>query len=258
MAQFTLIALSAVLMWWLSTGIILLLGLLPKKTFPWSLAAATVVLALGAFGVVQSATDTTAMGAYVAFGGALCIWGWIELSFLLGFVTGPRKQPCPSDAQGWQRFSLATQALLYHEIAILAGAALTVALTWAAPNQTATMAYLVLMAMRLSAKFNIFFGVPHLTDEFMPAHLSYLKTYFRTRSFNPVFPGSILFSIFIAYLFSRQAMRAEAGSAEETGAILLLALTLLALLEHIFMFLPMRDAVLWRWAVAQRNPRSGD
>ena len=44
------------------------------------------------------------------------------MSFLMGYVTGPRRSPCPDDAQGWRRFGLALQTVLYHELAIAVAA----------------------------------------------------------------------------------------------------------------------------------------
>jgi putative photosynthetic complex assembly protein 2 len=177
------------------------------------------------------------------------VWGWIEMSFLFGFVTGPRVAPCPADAEGWRRFSLAVQTVIHHELAILAGAVLLVILTWGQPNQTGTLAFLVLMLMRLSAKLNIFFGVPNLTDAFMPAHLAHLKTYFRKRPFNALAPISLLGGTVLAAWFFGQATAAEAGSGAAVGGMLLFALTALAVVEHLFMMLPVRDDLLWRWAM---------
>jgi putative photosynthetic complex assembly protein 2 len=258
MAQFSLAVISAVLMWWLSTGIIFVLGALPRYTFAWSMLGATVLVGAGAVGLLQSATDLTSMGAYVAFLSALSFWGWIEMSFLLGFVTGPRKEPCPPHVTGWARFLLATQVLLYHELAIIGAAIAIVALTWGEPNQTGTLTFLILMGMRISAKLNIFLGVPNLTDEFMPAHLAYLKTYFRKKSFNALFPVSVAVSIIVAVVLGQSALNAQPDSSQAVGASLLLTLVVLALLEHLFMILPLRDAALWRWAVPAQGPKPGD
>lgn len=258
MAQFGLAVLAAILMWWLSTGVILVLGALPRKTFPWSMFGATLLLVPATYALSESAGDTTSSGAYLAFLCALCFWGWIEMSFLLGYITGPSKEPCPPQARGWERFRLATQVLLYHELAIIFGAFIIIALTWGAPNQTAALTFLVLLAMRISAKLNIFLGVPNLTDEFMPAHLAYMKTYFRKKSFNAVFPVSVILSVVAAYVFAHDAITATPGTADAVGATLLFTLVALALLEHFFMIMPLRDAALWRWAVPERLPKSGD
>lgn len=254
MADHGLTFLAAVAMWWLSTGLILALVAAPRKTHPFGMAAATAVLFAGCYGLTQSAWDMSASGAYVAFLSALAVWGWIETSFLMGFVTGPRSEPCPTDARGWRRFGLAMQALLYHELAIIAGAAAIIALTWDAPNQTGTLAFLILMVMRISAKLNIFLGVPNLTDEFMPAHLAYLKSYFRKKSFNALFPVSIIASSVMAGALVLRAMAAEPGGADAVGAVLLFTLVALAVLEHFFMIMPVRDAALWRWALPVPKP----
>ena len=151
---------------------------------------------------------------------------------------------------------LATEALLYHELAIAAVALLIVSLTWGAPNQTGALAFLILFGMRLSAKLNIFLGVPNLTDELMPSRIAYLKTYFRKADRNPLFPVSIAVSTSIAALLAWRALGATAGGAEAVGFTLLFALLLLAIVEHGFMVLPVRDAALWRWAMPAAPPGS--
>ncbi|MDX2223421.1 MAG: putative photosynthetic complex assembly protein PuhE [Rhodospirillaceae bacterium] len=249
MAEHGLTALFAVVAWWLSTGAILWLCLQPRRTHGRSMLGATLLLPLALYGLAASADDAGPAGAYVAFVSALAVWGWIEMTFLLGFVTGPRVAPCPDDATGWRRFRLAAEALLYHELLIVAGALAAIALTWDAPNQTGTLAFLVLTAMRISAKLNIFLGVPNLTDEFMPAHLHYLKSYFRKRPFNALFPVSVIASGAVAVALAQRAIAAEAAGADAAGTVLVCALLALAILEHFFMMMPLRDAALWRWAM---------
>ena len=255
MAQHGLAFLLAILIWWFSTGLILILCALPRRTFGWSLLAASFVLAGALFGLIQSAWDTSDFGAYASFLSALGIWGWIEMSFLMGIITGPRTSPCPIGATGWHRFSLALQTLLYHELTIAGTAALMVSLTWGAPNQTGTFAFLILMAMRISAKLNIFLGVPNLTDEFLPDRLGYLKSYFRKRDLNALFPISLTVSVLIAVILAQNALGAAGDNA--TGFALLFSLMSLAILEHFFMIMPLPDAILWRWAIpAKRNEKT--
>ncbi len=142
---------------------------------------------------------------------------------------------------------LALETLLYHELAIVAAAGAVVLLTWAEPNQTGTLAFLILMVMRISAKLNIFLGVPNLTDELLPERLRYLKSYFRTRSFNLLFPVSILGSTVVAVSLAQKALGAHGP--EAVGFSMLFTLIALAILEHIFMIVPLPDAALWRWAI---------
>ena len=140
------------------------------------------------YGLMRSSADTSVGGAYVAFTCALIIWGWLEMSFLMGVVTGRRRLPCPAAATGVRRFRYAVDAILYHELAIVVTGALVFAITAGSGNQVGALTFLILWAMRLSAKLNIFFGVRNLTEEFLPEQISYLKTYFKKEADEPVFP----------------------------------------------------------------------
>lgn len=251
MAAHGIAVLLAIAAWWFSTAVILLVCALPRRTFGWSLTAASLIAGGAIHADVRSAWDTGPGGTYIAFLSALGIWGWIEMTFLMGFVTGPRTAPCPEDAKGWRRFRLAIQTLLYHELTILGAAAALVGLTWGAPNQTGTLAFLILMTMRISAKLNIFLGVPNLTDEFLPARLGYLKSYFRKCDTNLLFPVCITASTLVAIVLAHKALLAEGAAAG--GFALLFALTALAILEHIFMVVPLPDAMLWRWALPAKD-----
>ncbi len=66
-----------------------------------------------------SAADTSVTGAYTAFTCGVLIWGWLEISFYMGYVTGPRTHHCDHGCSGWRHFGHAIQASLYHEIAVL-------------------------------------------------------------------------------------------------------------------------------------------
>jgi putative photosynthetic complex assembly protein 2 len=233
--------LVTVLLWWFSTGLLILLCAMPPATFKWSFAAGFLLAAASVYGVAASAWQTGETAAYKGFLSALGVWAWLEMGFLMGFVTGPRRDACPPEARGWQRFRLAFATLIYHELTIAASAAALVWLTWGAPNQTGTLAFLILTVMRISAKLNIFLGVPELTDMFLPARLSYLKSYFQKRRFNALFPVSMLGSAVAAWaLFT---------FGYGPGSNLLLTLLLLGVAEHLFMVLPVRDAVLFLWAL---------
>lgn len=248
--------LFTVFAWWFSTGAILWLVRLPRKTVAASMIVASIAAAAALAGVVATASDASATGGYLAFICALGIWGWHEASFLLGVLTGPRPQPCPEGATGWRRFKYATLTVLHHEIALFLTAVALVALTWGQPNQIATWTFLILFAMRLSAKFNIFLGVPNLTDEFFPDHLEHLKSYLPKRAMNALFPFSVVASTLLAIALVKFAHGEEPGSGEATGFILLFTLTALALIEHAFMILPLPDAALWRWAAPARPATS--
>jgi len=252
-ADYACPALFALFVWWFSTGAIIYLDGLPRHTFRWSMLAATAVLGAALAGLAISSADTTATGAYVAFGAGLLVWGWHEMSFLMGFVTGPRREPCPEGCGGWRRVGRAIQTILYHEIAILVTAVAVVALTWGGPNQIGTWTFMILWIMRLSAKLNVFLGVPNLAEAFLPEHLDYLKSYFRKQPMNLLFPLSITASTVAVALLVRETLAADAGGFEVAGITLLATLLALAILEHWFLVLAIPDVALWRWALAARE-----
>ncbi len=120
----------AVLVWWFSTGLILLLDHAPRRTHPWSMAAATLLLAAAFVAVRVSAGDTGEGGAYMAFTAALAIWGWQEMSYYMGFISGPRPVACPPSTRGSERFFAALATSLWHEFAIVIGGLAILALVW--------------------------------------------------------------------------------------------------------------------------------
>ncbi|MFN3231231.1 MAG: putative photosynthetic complex assembly protein PuhE [Alphaproteobacteria bacterium] len=237
--------------WWFSTGAILYLVSLADRTYRWSLVGATAVLIAGLYGVAATAGDTTVAGAYLAFACALAVWGWVEMTYFMGLITGPRKEPCPPDCSAWRRFGLGIQASLYHELAIIGFGLGIIALTWNAPNQVGMWTFVILWTMRWSAKLNLFLGVPNLNEEFLPEHLRFLKTFIAKRRMNPLFPVSVTISTVIVWLLI-DGMAGGTG-VEIVAGTLLATLLALAILEHWFMVLPLPDAALWQWMLGDRD-----
>ncbi|MDO6416219.1 putative photosynthetic complex assembly protein PuhE [Sphingomonas sp. BIUV-7] len=240
--------LFALLMWFIGTGTIVWLDSRPRETFATSLKLAGIAAIAAIVLVWIKADDVSAGGAYVGFAAAIVIWGWHEMSFLMGVVAGPNRAICPPGATGWRRFAAATATVIHHELAIAATAILLAAVTWGAANQAAPLAFLLLFVLRLSAKFNLYLGVPNLSDEVFPPHLAYLKSYFRKAPLNPLFPVSILLGSAIAAWAWIAAEWAPPGSGASACATLLAGLAALGVVEHLFLVLPLRDARMWRWA----------
>lgn len=241
--------LFALLMWFIGTAAVVWLDSRPRATFRTSLMLAGVVAIAATALVWLYGDDTTESGAYVGFGAAILIWGWHEMSFLMGSVAGPNHEPCPAGAVGWARFKAATATVIYHELAIAATAILLFAVTWGQPNQTAPLTFLLLFVLRLSAKFNLYLGVPNLSDEVFPEHLAYLKSYFRKRRMNALFPVSIALGSGLAVWAWFVAEAAPLGSGAAASAMLIAGLTVLGVVEHLFLVLPLRDAKMFRWAI---------
>jgi putative photosynthetic complex assembly protein 2 len=246
--------LFAVFVWWFSTGLILLLDNLPRTTFRWSLVIST-GLALGAFvGLGHTAGQTSEAGAYCAFTCALLVWGWHELAFLTGWITGPRKTASPKGTTGWTRFVHAVQAILWHELWIIGVGLAIVAITWKQPNQVGTWTYLVLWIMRTSAKLNLFLGVRNLSEEFLPPHLKYLRSFFRRRAMNLLFPLSVTAATAVAAMMVAAALDPAASAPSVVGLMLVTTMLALAILEHWLLVLPLPATALWRWAM--RTPQA--
>jgi putative photosynthetic complex assembly protein 2 len=242
-------ALFVLFVWWASTAAVLFVDGLPRRTFRTSVGVSTLLTLVALYGVAWSRDVERPLGAYVAFSSSLMVWAWHELAFLLGWVTGPRKEPCPPDARGWDRFRFATAAVIHHEVALFVTLLGLVALTWRAPNQVATWTFGVLWVMRLSAKLNVFLGVRNLSEDFIPEHLQYLRSYFRRAKLNPLMPLSILGAsaalVWMVELARTQGPHGAAG----VGTTLVATMLGLAVLEHVFLAVPVPDAVLWKWAL---------
>jgi len=253
MSAYVVPALVALFVWWFATGVVLLLDGLPRRSYRWSLGVAGALALAGLAVAATTADDATPTGAYVAFGAALLVWGWLELSFLTGFLTGPRKLAAEPGCSETRRFVHATQAVLYHELALLAGFALIAALTWRQANTMAVSTFAVLWVMRLSAKLNLFLGVRNLSEEFLPRHLAYLQGYFRRRRMNGLLPVSLLAAGAVAVSLAQGAMAARAGSFEATQLTLVATLLVLGIAEHLFMVLPFSAGALWRWWLGKEH-----
>ncbi|MEJ2298923.1 MAG: putative photosynthetic complex assembly protein PuhE [Woeseiaceae bacterium] len=245
--------LFVVAVWWLSTVVLLYRAGLPQSTYPATLAGAAVLAAVGLVAVVLTRDNPDAGAAYGAFAAALAVWAFLETSYLLGFVTGPRPQPCPPDTTMAGRFGYGIRACLYHELTILATAALLAALTWNAVNRVALWTFVIVWLMRWSTKLNIFLGVRNLRHEFWPGHLQYLQSYARQRTMNPLFPWSMLVALLLIGMLAGEAVGARHIPAERTGAMLLATILALAALEHLFLMLRLPDDALWRLGTRARD-----
>lgn len=235
--------------WWFSTGVILYMHKQSPQAHPNYGLFLTLLSGLAFGGLSWSAYQSTTLGAYVAFTSAVVVWGWHELTFLFGWLTGPHRSACPQDVGEWERFKLATQVVIHHELALLATALLVLGLTWGGANQVGSWTYIVLWLMRISAKLNIFLGVRNLTLEFLPGKLSYMTSYFRVRRINPLMPFSLAASGGVLALLVQSRWTAVEGVSGHPGSTMVTTLLALAAVEHILLVLPVPDAWLWRWAL---------
>ncbi|HSG87984.1 MAG TPA: putative photosynthetic complex assembly protein PuhE [Pseudomonadales bacterium] len=247
--------LLTLLFWWGSTGVILYLASRPALR-PLAMWGASALAAAALVGLLASSGVADAASAYCAFTCGLLIWGWVEMSYLAGVVTGPRwaQVPCPPGATTGRRFLLGIATSLYHELAVIGIGVALVVLTLDAPNRVGAWTFVILWVMRWSAKLNLFLGVPNLNAEFFPAHLRYLETYIARRPMNLLFPLSVTIGTALAALLIAGAFT-TASEFESVAGLTLGTLLGLAVLEHWFMVIPLRDAELWRWALPRSSAR---
>jgi putative photosynthetic complex assembly protein 2 len=254
--------LFALFVWWFSTGALIYLNFRPQHTFKWSLTGATGILLAAIYTLFVTAADTSLAGTYMAFTATLLIWAWLEITFYMGLVTGPRKTSCAPGCKGVRHFGHALLASLWHELAIVTCGLLVWAASHKAPNDIALWTFVTLWWMHESARLNVFLGVPNLSEHILPPHLAYLKSFFRHRPMNLLFPVSITVSTAALAMIIDAIAKAPADSPALHGLLLVGTLLGLAILEHWFLVLPFDASQLWNWSLdktrggpaAARNP----
>lgn len=86
--------LIAVSSWWLLTGLALLLVHQPHERARMGFIILS-ILAFLAWCLVPLTVDSSEpLAAAVGFMLGLLIWGWLEVSYLLGYVNGPNHEVC--------------------------------------------------------------------------------------------------------------------------------------------------------------------
>lgn len=253
MATHLVPVLFALFVWWFSTGAILYLNSLPTRTFRWSLGGATVVLVGALYALYASASDTSLAGTYTAFTATLLVWGWLEITFYMGAVTGPRIVACTHGCSGVRHFGHALMACLWHELAIVVAGIFMFAVTYNAPNSIALSTFLTFWWMHESARLNVFLGVPNRAEHFLPPHLDYLKSFFRHRPMNLLFPLSITVSTVALALIVQATLALPPDSPVAHGLSLVGALMALAILEHWLLVIPLDGSKLWNWSLSPRR-----
>jgi putative photosynthetic complex assembly protein 2 len=246
----------ALFVWWFSTGIILWRvrvadnGGAHQHALSVLLGAPLAIAGVVAFGAALE--DPTASGTYLGFFAALSIWGWIELAFLSGIITGPNRSPCPTDAPPVARFWRAVGTIAWHEALLIVTLIAMALASQGAANPFAFLIFALLFGARILAKLNLFFGVPRINIQFLPRPLTHLASHFRLARITAFFPFSVSLLTIASAMFLERAINAPAPGAA-VGFALLTCLALLAVLEHWFMVLPLPDEKLWRWMMPARK-----
>lgn len=119
-------------------------------------------------------------------------------------------------------------------------------LVWGWMEMSLYMGYVMLWLMHLSARLNVFLGVRNVSAEFVPEHMAILRSFLRKRNMNPLFPVSCIFLVaFTIWLVF------NSGS-ENLPYTIAATLSLIGLLEHVLLMLPLPVEKLWHWSQARK------
>lgn len=256
MTDYVMPVLFVVLLWWSSTGAILWLARGVNQQMHLRLLGMTILCGLGFGGLIISTAYTEVWSVYAGFVSALIIWGWVEFTFLGGMITGRIKGLCPENLTETKRFAHAFNAINYHEFTLLGALILVGLIDMAGGTAMASKTFACMWLMRIGAKFAIFSGVPKLSVEMMPERLAYLQSYFRGDRIGWGFWLSIIgcSCFFFAGVYS--LVHVDYDPVVKTQVLMLTALVGLALIEYLFMVLPVADSRLWSWAMPERNTKT--
>ena len=104
---------------------------------------------------------------------------------------------CSLEVKGYTRFKLALTAVAYSEVALFITFVILFFISAGEKNLFGFLTFLVLYVARLSAKINLFLGVPKINIDFLPDSIAYMRSHFRIGETNRFFP----FSVFAADTF---------------------------------------------------------
>jgi len=237
--------------WWLATVLMLYRSTRAREKCRATLLGSSLLALGGLVGLILTRSSEATESAYIAFLSGLALWGWHEMTYFLGYITGPRPAPCPENIPRAKRFVYGVKASLHHEVAIIVTAIVLVLLTWGQPNQVGAWTFMILWLMRWSAKLNIFLGVRNLHPEFWPDHLQYLGTYVQQARMNWLFPFSMTVTAAVLGMLIHHVQTLSPGSFGQVSLMLLITLLALAALEHVFLMIKVPDAWLWRMATGR-------
>ncbi len=236
-------------LWWLFTGLALISAHQdpPIKSLLFGLSTLLAIVCL--FSVPYIAADTSLLAVFVGFLFALLIWAWLELMFLMGFLTGPNKASAPPGLGLGQKFKLALATMIHHEVAVISVIALTLFLGGNhAANPIVPFVLLLLWLMRCSTKLNLFFGVRHFNNDWLPETHKHVASYISVGKNSALMAPSALLAAIVAVLLFLRAFATD-DSSVALNLFLLAWVATLAAIEHVFLMYRVGEEALWRWAV---------
>lgn len=174
-----LVAISfAIVLWWVSTGIIIVLYRQPRWTYDATFGVMSIVAAAGAVILVLLRNHNETWAVYASFSAGTVVWGWNLASYYTGFITGQPITLPNAPLSNRQRFVLAVRSSMYHEGVSFVLMMSALWLIRDATNPTGFVTIVLFYVLHLLAKLNIYFGVYNFSGEWLPPHLRYITAFF--------------------------------------------------------------------------------
>lgn len=246
--------LAALAAWWAGTLTVLVLSRIGGTGRRLALRGGWVLAGLLVPIVILLHPQDSPAAAYLGFAVGLALWGWQELLFLQGVATGSRKEPSRRGRRGLGRVREAVEAVSHHEAGLFATLLILAVVSIGAALPVALWTFGALWVLRLSAKLNLFYGVPHPNGHLFPPRIRHLASFLGQprRSIPLLVCIGGWFGLATGLFISGVA---HDGTGLSTALLLLAGLVGLGALEHLaFLFrLPLEE--LWGWDVDDQPQR---
>jgi putative photosynthetic complex assembly protein 2 len=182
--QIVVAVLFAIVLWWVSTGAIIVMYRKEPWTYDASVGAYTVVAAASMAVLILLRNTSELWAIYVCFSAGTLVWGWNLACYYTGYITGP-KDPQPRDnLSDAERFHHAIRRSAHHEWVSVLLVVASVGLAWGATNRAGFGCIILFYTLHMLAKLSIYFGVANFSGAWLPAHLQYITAYFGPRQFH--------------------------------------------------------------------------
>ncbi len=227
----------ALVLWWVSTGVIIVLYRQPRWTYDATFGMLTVMAAGCATLLFLIRNDTSTTATYLSFSAGTLVWGWNLASYYTGTISGPTTVIPAEPLNANQRFRLAVRSGLYHEIVSLG--MVIIALWWCigAPNTSGQLTIVLFYVMHQLSKLNIYFGARNFSGEWLPEHLRYIMVFFGPTRNHWFFGVTISVALGIT-LWTIVAARAAIDDATQIRMTFLALLSGAAVLEIFVLMIP--------------------
>ncbi len=168
----------ALILWWVSTGVIIVLYRKAPWTYDATFGISTMIAAASVVAIILTRHTTETWAIYASFSAGTLVWGWNLTSYYTGFIHGPATH-IPETAMGnGERFRVAVRSSLYHELVSLVIVAIMLLSSIGAANNTGQLTVVLFYVLHQLSKLSIYFGVCNFRGDWLPAHLSYITAFF--------------------------------------------------------------------------------